>query len=96
MSDHWPHVRKAIEGALHEAEKGQRGGYRVHCKSGERMAGDVAKHAKGPEKDHAKQIEGLFHKAHNQIDVKTGIPILQGALEIAKNYAKDGAPGPAT
>jgi hypothetical protein len=94
MHDHWPNLRKAIEGAIHSVEKSERGGFRVHCKSAERMAQDIAKHSKGPEKDHAKQIEGDIHKAFNQIDIANSMPLLQGALGVVRNYAVDGAPQP--
>jgi hypothetical protein len=92
MNEHWPQLRKAIEHAIHSAETAERGGYRVHVKSAERIAGDIARHAKGPEKDHAREIEGGVHKATNQIEVKNGLPMLQAALAITKNYAKDGEP----
>lgn len=86
MHAHWPELKKAIEHAIHSAEKTERGGFRIHTSSAERIGGDIEKHSKPPEKDHAEKVKTLAHKAHNQIDISKAVPILQEALGILKTY----------
>jgi hypothetical protein len=92
MHAQWPHLRKAIEGAIHAVEKTERGSFRVHTSSAEREAVEIGKHSKGDERDHAKTVEAAVHKAKGQIDITKSVPFLQQALEVVKTYAKDGPP----
>jgi hypothetical protein len=94
MNPEWAKLRAAVEHAIQSLEKGERGGYRIHTSSAERVASAIAKHAKGPERDHAKEVETAAHKAHSQIDMPKGKPILEAALAIVRNYAPDAAAAP--
>mgnify|MGYP001815331779 CR=1 FL=1 len=76
MQSEWANLKTAIERALKSAEKGERGGLRVHCGSAERML----KGAKTPE---GKDVAGKVHSAMTSIDLKHAVEHLEAALAIA-------------
>jgi hypothetical protein len=90
MHQEWPHLKTAIERAIHAVETNERGGLRVHCGSAERIAGNIVKHSKGDEKDHAKKVETDVHKAKSSIELTRALPFLQEALSLASQHMGDG------
>jgi hypothetical protein len=90
--EHWPNLKKAIDGAATAVDRNDRAAFRIHINSAERIAGDIAKHSKGDERDHAKQIEKDVHNAKNSIDIARAGPILKNLAPLLDGHAGGAAP----
>jgi hypothetical protein len=86
MHEHWPNLKKAIDGAITAVERNDRAAFRIHINSAERIASDVGKHSKGEERDHAKQIEKDVHNAKNSIDIARAAPILKALASLLDGH----------
>jgi hypothetical protein len=89
--EEWIRLRHAIEGAIRAVQANERGGWRVHTGSAEKMAATLVKHTKGDEKAKAKELEPLVHKSKSQIEMANAMPHLEAALALIKPFAPDGA-----
>ncbi len=87
MHEHWTNLKKAIDGAVGAVDRNDRASFRIHINSAERIAGDIAKHSKGDERDHAKLIEKDVHNAKNSIDIVRAGPILKNLATMVDGHA---------
>ena len=75
MKVDWAHVKQAVERGLNSAEKGERGGIRVHCGSAERML-------KGSRDELAKQVMDSVHHARTSLETPRAQEYLKKALDL--------------
>ena len=83
MNLDWAHLKTTVERCLNSAEKGERGGLRVHCVALERML-------KGTKDGAAQAVMDNVHHAKTAIDIDKGVEYLQKALDIAAKEAGAG------
>jgi hypothetical protein len=92
--EHWPNLKKAIDGAISAVDRNDRAGFRIHINSAERIAGDIGKHSKGDAREHAQKIEKDVRNAKNSIDIARAGPILKALAPMVDGHAGGAAAAP--
>ena len=80
MKIDWAQLKTNAERCLNSAQKGERGGLRIHCGAAEKML----KKAKDPK---AQELLGLIKKAKTAIDGDKSVEYLQQAVALVTEQA---------